>query len=435
MMHQFIWQKKPYCRKDHAKARLEKGGFDLIDMKSSLRSFHASWLRRLYLNYNSDKEWVYIVKNMLIDIDIKPKELWNLGTKTFKYIAKKIKSDFWKKVFETAHLIADIENESNVDFIMNQNIWDSHIFYEKGNPLTKKDYGSLKTQINRPIDMIKIINGKWPKWLTPAELCKRYGSLIQTGQYEKIKEKITTILQKRNLSIKDITPAFPQQTSMAMIATMQMKGCNKWKRKFLQKYNKKINTEELEQKHNQQLNLNIPRIEFSRIYRNMRTLNYDNKLKFFQFTINRNTIKTNYILSKYKHHINPKCSFCNQHDETINHLFWECPVTSYFIYRCTQFLYATHDDAHNIITNLTKKNFFFGIQKEGFNDVNNYLLMLIKKFIWNKRCFKVHPQLEDFKKYMKTEITHQMNANLSPKSELRIKILESTGFKNFVELL
>ena len=47
----------------------------------------------------------------------------------------------------------------------------------------------------------------------------------------------------------------------------------------------------------------------------------------------------------------------------------------------------------------------------------------------------MHPQLEDFKKYMKTEITHQMNANLSPKSELRIKILESTGFKNFVELL
>ena len=41
------------------------------------------------------------------------------------------------------------------------------------------------------------------------------------------------ILQKRNLSIKDITPAFPQQTSMAMIATMQMKGRNKWKQKFL----------------------------------------------------------------------------------------------------------------------------------------------------------------------------------------------------------
>ena len=103
--------------------------------------------------------------------------------------------------------------------------------------------------------------------------------------------------------------------------------------------------------------------------------------------------------------------------------------------RCTQFLYATHDDAHNIISNLTKKNFLFGIQKENFNDVNNYLLMLIKKFIWNKRCLKVHPKMEDFKKFMKSEMTHQMNANLSPSNELRMKILESTGFKNFIEIL
>ena len=85
---------------------------------------------------------------------------------------------------------------------MNQNIWDSHLFYDNGNTLTNKEYGSLKSHISWPIDMIKIIDGKWPKWLTSRELCARYGSLIKTSQYEKIKEKITKILQKRNLSNK-----------------------------------------------------------------------------------------------------------------------------------------------------------------------------------------------------------------------------------------
>ena len=91
-------------------------------MKSSLKSFHASRLRRLYLNYNSDKEEVHIVKNMLLDIDIKPKTLRTMGTKTFTYISKKIKSDFWKKVFETATLLTNIENDTNAEFIMNQNL-------------------------------------------------------------------------------------------------------------------------------------------------------------------------------------------------------------------------------------------------------------------------------------------------------------------------
>ena len=54
----------------------------------------------------------------------------------------------------------------------------------------------------------------------------------------------------------------------------------------------------------------------------MKTLNYDNKLKFFQFTINRNTIKTNYIVNKFKPEVNPECSFCHNVDEKLNHLFW-----------------------------------------------------------------------------------------------------------------
>ena len=100
MLHNFIWQKKSYCKKEDAKAKLEKGGFNLIDLKSSLKSFQISWIRRLYLNYNSNKEWVQTLKTMLKDINVEPETLWNKGTKTFNYIARKIKSNFWKKVFE-----------------------------------------------------------------------------------------------------------------------------------------------------------------------------------------------------------------------------------------------------------------------------------------------------------------------------------------------
>ena len=101
MRQNFIWQNKSYCKKEDVKARFENGGFDLIDLKSTLKSFQISWIRRLYQNYNSDKEWVQTLKTMLKDIKIDPETLWSKGSKTFNYIARKINSDFWKKVFDS----------------------------------------------------------------------------------------------------------------------------------------------------------------------------------------------------------------------------------------------------------------------------------------------------------------------------------------------
>ena len=59
--------------------------------------------------------------------------------------------------------------------------------------------------------------------------------------------------------------------------------------------------------------------------------------------------------------------------------------------------------------------------------------MIMKKFIWNKRCFKKSPTLADFKKFLKTEVTHQINATLSPHADLRMKILKNEQIKNFID--
>ena len=79
--------------------------------------------------------------------------------------------------------------------------------------------------------MIKIVENKWPKWLTSIKLCARYGSGIKISQYEKMKEKKSFRCKK--LKHKRHQTNFLHQPLRAMIATMQMKGCNKWKRKFL----------------------------------------------------------------------------------------------------------------------------------------------------------------------------------------------------------
>ena len=130
------------------------------------------------------------------------------------------------------------------------------------------------------------------------------------------------------------------------------------------KYNKrnklKANLTRIESKHNEELNLRLTTNDFQKIYRNIKNLNYDNKLSFFQFLINRNNMYTNQKLSTFKHWISPLCTFCNQQEESIEHLFWSCNIVSTFLTQCIQFLFISYDDFHTLNRKINKENFLFG---------------------------------------------------------------------------
>ena len=171
------------------------------------------------------------------------------------------------------------------------------------------------------------------------------------------------------------------------------------------------------------------------IYRNRKTLNYDNKLSFFQFRINWNNMYTNQKLSTFKHWINPSCTLCKQQEENINHLFWTFPNVSIFLAKCIQFLFLNYEGFHNLNRKFNKENFIFGIRNESYTTVDNVVLMLMKKFIWNKRCTEELPTINIFKSYLKTELTQYLNVNLTPKIDVRLKIMDSKPFQDFINQL
>ena len=167
----------------------------------------------------------------------------------------------------------------------------------------------------------------------------------------------------------------------------------------------------------------------------MKTLNYDNKLSFFQFRINWNNMYTNQKLSTFKHWINPSCTLCKQQEENINHLFWTFPNVSIFLAKCIQFLFLNYEGFHNLNRKFNKENFIFGIRNESYTTVDNVVLMLMKKFIWNKRCTEELPTINIFKSYLKTELTQYLNVNLTPKIDVRLKIMDSKPFQDFINQL
>merc|ERR1712173_77231 len=89
-----------------------------------------------------------------------------------------------------------------------------------------------------------------------------------------------------------------------------------------------------------------------------------------------------------------------------------------------QFPFFNYEGFHQLNRKLNKENFVFGIKNESYTTIDNLVLMMIKKFIWNKRCKEEIPTINQFKSYLKTELTHYMNVNLTPKPDVRLKIMD-----------
>ena len=57
----------------------------------------------------------------------------------------------------------------------------------------------------------------------------------------------------------------------------------------------------------------------------------DCKTRYFQYRFIHRILGTNYLLLKMQLKENNLCTFCKDSEETLEHLFWECTVTSKFI--------------------------------------------------------------------------------------------------------
>ena len=54
------------------------------------------------------------------------------------------------------------------------------------------------------------------------------------------------------------------------------------------------------------------------------------KLRWFQFRLLNRILCTNTLLVKIRKSDDPKCTFCNETNESIDHLFWDCEFTRKF---------------------------------------------------------------------------------------------------------
>ena len=161
---------------------------------------------------------------------------------------------------------------------------------------------------------------------------------------------------------------------------LQQKQTSKWvyqKLRTLNKYNRghEIKWAEI-------LGREISESDWSKYYRNNFQSVIETSLRDFQYQILTRSIPTNRFLSKCKLTESDKCFYCKECVETVEHLFWYCPVVKTFWFNLFDVIFVNRE----ISFNLDDAKVLLGGAENENKDVLNYLFTVVKKYIYNTKC-------------------------------------------------
>ena len=134
-------------------------------------------------------------------------------------------------------------------------------------------------------------------------------------------------------------------------------------------------------------------LDWKEIYLLPGRVSIDTYSRSFQYKILNRILYTNSTLFKMKLVSSPKCSFCQVHDESLEHLPVHCKFTQIFWSAVTTWL-----NEFNIgIGYLNEKIILLGVTNQVENyKLINHILIIGKQVIYSCRCKNVKPRLTLF---------------------------------------
>ena len=125
----------------------------------------------------------------------------------------------------------------------------------------------------------------------------------------------------------------------------------------------------------------------------------DITLQNFPYKIVWGILPTNSLLVKYKIKNNNVCDLCNNKEETLTHLFWECTITQALWKNLKEFL-----KAKNTNLEMTMTKVILNCTNEVNLSTKNFLISLMKRFIYLLKLKLQYPSFPIFLKYLRERI-------------------------------
>ena len=409
----FIWNNKPdKVSREHAKLVEKAGGLGMFDIKSFWQSLKFSWFRRAI---NTNAFWPCIlaaeVEN-IVGYQLTISDILQFGPKYLEKIGKSFKNKFWKQIFCSVTPFMQGALFCYPEKIFIAPIWDNPNITRNNKAIKKSTYPILSQKVSTMSDFFHPESGVL---LSRIEIERRFNFVLEEETY--LEFQYIFRIARRILGLNDeykIKNFLPSQPLLINIANLTKKGCSSYYRILRKKLNLSTTLSERENKWHIELNCVYGVAFWNKVYSLAASIKNDNKMKYLQFQINRNSLFTNYKVSKFKANVSPYCTFCigaqgenNMHLELISHLFYECVLVKNIWQEIQNWLRT-----FNIEIPIDKKTIIFGIQDQKMSTIPNYILLCTKYFIWKVKFQTQHPTFSNFLKFLKNKLEDLKNACL-----------------------
>ena len=393
----FIWNKKSEkIRREDAKLPEKQGGLNVPDVEQFWLSFKFSWLCRLL---TTQAFWPNIIIHEISQIQNSPltsTDILQLGPALLGKIGKKLKNKFWQQVLFSAMNVTEGAIFCHPEKLSVSPFWHNPFIRRNNKVIQFNDFPEISTAISTLSDFFYPCTNEI---MNKDDFCSKYNLEIDNNKYIDIRYIITLALQKlRFPRQKLLIASYPFRPLLIDVALSTQKGCSNYYKLLMEKRFLNNKNGIREQKWHTELNSNFSVNFWDKSRKLCASINHENPIKWLQHQIVRNSLQTNLIVSHFKQNVFPECQYCQNTPETISHLFYLCPIVKQFLNDIFALVSSTGLQFTPI-----RDQFLFGYLDQTFNTPSNYLILHLKKFIWNAK-FKtpINLSMVGFKNYFKT---------------------------------
>ena len=347
------------------------GGLKMINTSIFIKSLKITWVRRLQ---QSNSSWATLLWSSL------PCWFTSFHCLGNHFLDKIIHflNPFWKDVFSA---LCDFK-ELVQDNILLTPIWCNDMFK------VNNDYMFYVRWFNKGLVYIDDLLDENNDVLSLPDVNEKFDIRVPFTTYYSIVRTVRANIGQLNL-VKIQRPTIPKYLNIIL---NDKKGCKNIYNVFISRQTDKPK-HELKWEH--LLNLHVNQNWWQKHYSIPFLVTKDTKLQWLQYRINYRILGTNSYLHKIKYIDTDLCTFCNMEPETIQHLFWDCiyinPLLGEFI---------------SWIRNICSEHFVLIasemiLGKTNASVIQNFLMILLKFYIYQHRLKKSIPDFTGFVIYVK----------------------------------
>ena len=404
VLFRFVWggEKKRFvfCRED-SQCKYEDGGMELLNIKASISSYLVSWFRRA-LREEEGNLWRLHFDELLVKAcGLNFISLLRAGTKKWEMAQGKIRNPFWKECFKAFRSIYDAYFRKFPASVVKAPIWNSSHFKQGSfclnpNLIINRELAGKVTFAYEFLDVKGQIKDK-------RDMEGQIGVRIPQDIYDVVCSKLENYADLP----KDLYPVSynPHIPIYAEIFSLTSKGCAAWSKLVHKK--RTGNIVKMENKMANQFGLQLTEDRWKSAYRYNKGIRYGNNIRWLNMQILRGALATNRFLLKAKKRNSDACSFCGNTSETIEHLFWSCPMVNQFYQQSEANLASLGcgtDFMFNLGSRFFKELLFFGDDRDNIPGEIPYLIDQLKRHVWVCRCRGTVPSWTSFLNSLRKEV-------------------------------